>query len=242
MHTVRVIIISTFLFVTSMGYAQYSDKQLYEAYLTEDMSLWADYLHTTSWQKANKQEKARVLNYMYGYIPYLNSVNQKDSCLVYYERFMRYLDEYKPNMNEAEYYAYLSGGYAYACMVGKSHMIYGVKSLNAAEKAINLITKSKEPLPLVYYARANVYFYSPKFVGGDKEKALHYFSQAAQLMANDTTFHHHWIYPATQLNIAQCYDKTGHTDQAINLCEHILLLHPTFRYVKYDYLPQLRNN
>ena len=47
--------------------AQYSDKDLYNAYLRRDMDHWKQYLDANAWQTLSLSEKKRYLNYEYGY-------------------------------------------------------------------------------------------------------------------------------------------------------------------------------
>ena len=62
------ILLSALLLCPVFLRAQYSDKDLYNAYLRRDMDHWKQYLDANAWQDLSLNEKKRYLNYEYGYI------------------------------------------------------------------------------------------------------------------------------------------------------------------------------
>ena len=156
------------LLVSGLCHAKYSDRQLTEAYLTEDMALWDSYLQDTPWEQADNKERARILLYEYGYIPYLFSVGDTATCSRHYDRYIQHIEQHKEQLPHAAYCAYRSAGHAYAHMLKKGGMMDAIRSLRLAQEAV----KSDSLQPLVLYNRGNVYYHAPSFVGGSKRKAL----------------------------------------------------------------------
>ena len=53
--------------VSGMCRAQYSNHQLYQAYLNQDVSLWGEYIASAQWDSMSVEEQKQLLNYEYGY-------------------------------------------------------------------------------------------------------------------------------------------------------------------------------
>lgn len=228
-------VLTVFLSCTCLLAATPTDRQLYEAYLHDDMQVWADYLRTVCWQDADKDEHNRILIYEYGYVPYLYSVGDTARCRKACQKYREHIESQKEWMSEAEYQSHSSAVRIYSFLLNKGGIGNALSGWRLAEKAVQSDTLN----PLALYMRANVYFHYPKLAGGNKDKALQYYLRAERVMERDSVFRYHWMYPAVQLVVAQCYDKTGDRAKALAQCRKILRLHPQFIYVKDKYLPTL---
>jgi len=221
--------------MSCLSWAEPTDRQLYDAYLRQDMQVWADYLNTSQWQTADNEEKSRILIYEYGYVPYLYSVKDTAACRKANLRYQQHIEAHKQEMSEADYLGHSSAASIYFFLQDKTKMgtvISGKKMAEAAVKA--------DPLnPLTLYIRGNFYFHFPKLFGGSKSKALEYFLRSEKEMEKDEKYRYHWMYAAVQLVAAQCYDKLGDKDNAVAQCQKILRMHPDFVYVKEELLPTL---
>ena len=199
------------------------------------MALWDSYLQDTPWEQADNKERARILLYEYGYIPYLFSVGDTATCSRHYDRYIQHIEQHKEQLPHAAYCAYRSAGHAYAHMLKKGGMMDAIRSLRLAQEAV----KSDSLQPLVLYNRGNVYYHAPSFVGGSKRKALDCFRRAQQLAEADSTTATLWIHPAICLTIAQCYEAIGNPEQALRQCRDIQNKYSSFRFVNEEYIPKL---
>ena len=75
------IIILIVVLFSSSCFAQDSEQQLYDAYLTTHMDVWADYIDSVNWDTASTDERSLLLNYEYGYAAHVISIQQEDAPL-----------------------------------------------------------------------------------------------------------------------------------------------------------------
>lgn len=220
---------------TATGRAQ-TDEQLYMSYMQGDLKLWKTYIDSADWKNMNATERLRLINYEYGYVPFL--ADRKDpTASRYLTQYMAHLEEEKDNLTPSLYASYMCAAHAYVYLLDKSKLFSsGLQSFRLAKKAVELDPNNSIALVL----KGNVYFYSPRAFGGNKEEAMRLFARAEQIMQQEGSWQYLWNYPALQLCIAQCYDKLGDTDSAYRKCLAILREHPHFRYVKDTYLPELK--
>ena len=213
-----------------------SDTDLYNAYLKQDMAVWSDYIHSLDWRQLSIKDKITYLNYSYGYIAYSSSLPEVDSDILN-ERFFEHINEMSGKMPEAERQTYLCSYYAYSITLHKVRAFtLGTKALKTSEFAVSQDTLN----PLALSLRGNVLFYSPSFVGGDKAQALSYLQKAEQQYKSQKLTDNNWNYRALQLTIAQCYEKLGDKQAAIDYCNKILSEEPNFEYISKEYMPYLK--
>lgn len=236
MKKISIITLAMLLF-GMLCHAQYTDQQLFNAYMSGNLDLWGKYIASTDWSKSNHVERMRLINYEYGYIPVL--IDQKDKrAPQMLQNYQSHLVEEKDKMPLARYYTYLSAANAYVYKLDKSKLFTsGLQSFKLARKAVE--TDPTDPIPMTL--EGNVEFYAPKAFGGSKTKALELFIGAEKAMqADKATYGYWWNYPAIQLCIVQCYEKMGDTDKALAKAKTLLVEHPNFKYLKDVYLPELQ--
>ncbi len=226
-----------FLMTTLVCYAQYTEEQLYNAYLHQDMSVWKNYIGTARWEKMSIAERKQLINYEYGFIA--TAIDADDpQADEYLTRFRQHVEEayQSGHISEAHYCMYMSSINAYDFMLNKSKLFSaGLQSFKLVKKAAQLAPDD----PFVLTLKANVDFYAPAAFGGDKEAALVLFTRARELFKATEDYQHLWNYASLRLCIAQCYDKKGDHDRAISECYSILGEIPDFEYVRDEYLPKL---
>ena len=216
--------------------AQITDEQLYHAYLSQDLTLWGEYIATADWAKLSASERTRLINYYYGYIPFRHDA-KADDCRQLLDNYLRFLESHRAKMTPSEYATYRSSAHAYEYLLDNSKIVSeGLKSFKLAKQAVELDSLN----PVALSLKGNVDFYAPKFFGGSKKRAMRAFLRAEKLMHDNAKYKFWWNYPALQLCIAQCYEKEGDIAKAVAECERILREHPDFRYVRDEYLPSLR--
>ncbi|MBQ1874565.1 MAG: tetratricopeptide repeat protein [Paludibacteraceae bacterium] len=221
------------LAVCSSLFAQFTeaDKPLFNAYLENNMQRWKNYIDATNWEKSDTQQRLRLIAYEYGYCAATLDVSKKQAA-PYVERFRSHVEEMQSKMSAGHYDMYMSSVYAFEIMMGKSaHFISTLKlATSAAEK------NPTNPITLGY--KANVLFYAPRGIGNKKE-ALEIFKKCEKLY-QAPQWKYCWNRPATLLTIAQCYEKQGDLETALQKTNALLKEFPNYKYVRETYLPQLK--
>ncbi len=221
-------------FSTSV-FAQYTDKDLYKAYLTTDLTLWQKYIEDTAWEKLSSYEKERMLNYQYGFVANSLSGNKKEAQ-AHLDLFKNRIEEMQSNLSPSALACYRSAAAAYQVKLGSWRVLrLALQSLDDAALAVQLDSIN----PLALTLKGNVDMYCPKTFGGDKTRALQYFLRAEKRYRDLDRTANNWNYRAIQLCIAQCYEKIGKKEEAIAKCQEILQEEPNFEYIRDAYLPRL---
>lgn len=229
--------IRNLLFMLAMpmiALAQYTDTRLYQAYLANDMGVWDAYIHASNWEKADKKERARILNYEYGYVATAQQEKKKDAewHLSQFEQHIEAMDGVLP---ASTVYTYRSAAASYRALIGNL-MSNGVKALQHIKKARQC--DSKDPLAL--NLSGCVEMYSPAMLGGSKKQALEYFHESMRIREAKGDTVSNWNYLGSWMSIAQCLEKTEGVEAAIRECERILRFAPTFSFIRDVYLPELK--
>lgn len=188
------------LMVSSICHAQYSDHQLYEAYLNRDMSVWEEYISAADWETMDIEEQKRMLNYEYGFSAYILG-QDTTKARVFVSNFDQHLEDLKVHLSEARYLAYLSSLYTYKMSLEKDHYVVYIRKIMASVKqAMDLDNNDA----LVMSMSGNVEFYNPF---GNKKKALKYFQKADSLYDVSAEDYERWNRRAVEMTIEQCLQK-----------------------------------
>lgn len=207
------------LMVSSMCYAQYSNCQLYEAYITRDMSVWEHYIDSADWDSLDTEQRKQLLNYEYGFSAYMLGIDvEKSKKLI--QRFATHLEAIKGELQEERYCAYLASVYTYQLALNRGQLVkYAKRIFSNIERAMELNPND----PFVLSMQGNVEFYSPF---GNKKTALGYYQKADSLYGIAGADYERWNRRAVQLTYIQCLDKQRRSDEAIALCEKLLAEEP----------------
>ena len=207
------------LMVSSMCYAQYSNCQLYEAYITRDMSVWEHYIDSADWDSLDTEQRKQLLNYEYGFSAYMLGIDvEKGKKLI--QRFATHLEAIKGELQEERYCAYLASVYTYQLALNRGQLVkYAKRIFSNIERAMELNPND----PFVLSMQGNVEFYSPF---GSKKTALGYYQKADSLYGIAGADYERWNRRAVQLTYIQCLDKQRRSDEAIALCEKLLAEEP----------------
>lgn len=228
-------ILLTVLTLCGTAAAQFTeaDKPLMDAYLENNMQRWKNYIDATgaNWAQLTTQQRLRLMAYEYGYCAATLDVSKKQAA-PYVEKFRAHVEAMEKQLPKGYYDMYMSSIYAFEIMMGKSaHFISTLKlASSAAEK------NPTNPITLGY--RANVLFYAPRGIGNKKE-ALVVFKKSEKYYQSPE-WKYCWNRPATLLTIAQCYEKQGDLDIALQRATALLQEFPNYKYVRDTYLPQLK--
>ena len=202
-----------------MCYAQYSNCQLYEAYITRDMSVWEHYIDSADWDSLDTEQRKQLLNYEYGFSAYMLGIDvEKGKKLI--QRFATHLEAIKGELQEERYCAYLASVYTYQLALNRGQLVkYAKRIFSNIERAMELNPND----PFVLSMQGNVEFYSPF---GSKKTALGYYQKADSLYGIAGADYERWNRRAVQLTYIQCLDKQRRSDEAIALCEKLLAEEP----------------
>ena len=202
-----------------MCHAQYSNCQLYEAYITRDMSVWEHYIDSADWDSLDTEQRKQLLNYEYGFSAYMLGIDVvKGKKLI--QRFATHLEAIKGELQEERYCAYLASVYTYQLALNRGQLVkYAKRIFSNIERAMELNPND----PFVLSMQGNVEFYSPF---GNKKTALGYYQKADSLYGIAGADYERWNRRAVQLTYIQCLDKQRRSDEAIALCEKLLAEEP----------------
>lgn len=186
--------------VSSMCQAQYSNHQLYQAYLNREMSVWEEYIASAQWDSLSLEDKKQLLNYEYGFTAYMLGVDA-DKARDLITRFEAHLVDMQSVLPAARYHAYWASVYSYKLGLDKSRLIAYAKQIIAnANTAMDLDNEDA----LVLSMKGNVEFYSPF---GSKRRALDYLQQADSIYAIRGEEYEQWNRRAVKMHIEMCKDK-----------------------------------
>ena len=173
----------------------YADRELFDAYRKEDMSVWKEYLDTRT-----------DLLYLYGYCGYIVAESKKEgkeallpTAKSYVARFRKEVEAAKSNLPVGHYEMYMSAVYVYELRLHES--MRPIKAMNLAKEATRLAPK--DPLVLSYYGTS--LFYAPKPFGS-KAEALTWFLKASEFFT-DPKWELNWVREANEMYIRQCREK-----------------------------------
>ncbi len=186
--------------VSGMCRAQYSNHQLYQAYLNQDVSLWGEYIASAQWDSMSVEEQKQLLNYEYGYTAVALGQDTVDATAML-ARYEQHLEALKSNLSEARYNAYLTSVYTYKMALDKVHLMSYAKQLFASiKRAAELDSEDAFVMAMM----GNVEFYNPF---GSKKKALEYLEKADSLYRLSAVEYEQWNHHAVRMTIEQCKEK-----------------------------------
>lgn len=188
------------LVVSGLCLAQYSNRQLYQAYLDQDVTIWGEYIASVEWEKLSLEEKMQLLNYEYGYTAVILG-QDKEKAKAVLQRYEQHLCALKENLPQARYEAYWASVYTYKMALEKKRMIVHAKNLFAC---INRIKELNTEDALALSMLGNVEFYAPT---GSKKRALMYFQQADSVYDVQAKEYEMWNHQAVKENIERCREK-----------------------------------
>lgn len=199
----RNILISLFLLCPILCMAQYSDKDLYAAYLSKDMSLWQRYLTQTEWSTLSPAEQARYLNYEYGYVATAIDTHAPDAKQLV-ARFGEHINAMTSVLPEATILTYRSAHAAYRAKLSVWELVsQGMLAFRYEHRALAADPTNALALTLA----GNVYFYAPKILGGSKTKAHRYYQKAVHAYRQQGDTLNNWNYTFTTSHLTMAREK-----------------------------------
>ena len=157
--------------------AQPSEQQLLEAYRNQDMTVWQAYIDASDWTELTEAEQLRLLRYEYGFAAAMLELD-KQHAKAYTQQFGEHINQARPILTEALYNVYMSAYHTYCLALTKNVFAHGKAIFDHAQAALD--ADSTEPMSWVM--QANIHFFAPRLMGGDKRKALEEYDRADSLM------------------------------------------------------------
>lgn len=198
----------------SLSLSAQSDRDLLNAYMREDMTVWKAYVDSISnlhtfrscpWAKKS-QIANHTLAYEYGYCGYIVAEAKKEGNEALLPEAKRYVQQFKSQISNLKsqmpighYEMYMSAVYVFELRLHES--IHPVKAMSLAKEATKLAPN--DPVVLSYYGTC--LFYAPKPFGS-KSEALEWF-EAAQARFGGDEWKYSWLREANEMYINQCREK-----------------------------------
>jgi tetratricopeptide (TPR) repeat protein len=213
-------------------------KDIYKAYITNNMSLWASVIDDMQLHRhQSKSFKMELINYQYGYIAWCIGNGKKDLAdkyLTLAEKNLSELEKSGYNLSLVHSYQSAFHGYRIGLNIFKAPFI-GLKSIDCAKSAIQIDVEN----PYGYIQYGNTQYYMPAIFGGSKTVALEYFKKAETLMEqHKMQIQQDWNYLSLLTLIAQAYAETENYDAAMAYYQKMLKIEPNFSWVKNTLYPQ----
>lgn len=222
-----------FIFLMIEGVsAQNSSSQLLNAYLNGDMSSWRSYIDQAQLRSdLSVEQRVELLDYEYGYIAYLLSINKKKEASAMLKKAILLLQSL-PNWEEdAKLLSLMSAfnGFRIALSPLKAPFL-GPQAQDYAEKAIRIA----EDQPWGYIQMGNIKNYAPSIFGGNKQEALTYYQTAQKLFKTNMsdTYVDNWQYLNLVIAIADVWFQNKNKAEAQRLYVYLIELHPDFKWVR----------
>jgi hypothetical protein len=186
--------------VSRLCQAQYSNHQLYQAYLNQDVTIWGEYIASCKWDSLKVEEKKQMLNYEYGYTAVILGGDEAFAKRQL-QSYEAHVESLKPHLSEARYWAYMTSVYTYKMALDKVRvLVYAKKLFASIKRAMELDSEDAMVLSMM----GNVEFYNPM---GNKQKALQYLQKADSIYNIHAEEYEQWNHHAVKMTIEQCKQK-----------------------------------
>lgn len=215
-------------------------KQLYKTFISEEMYTWGGIIQKFEENEniVSLEDKLTLLNYYYGYIGYLLGVDEKEKGEIFLKKGEKLIEQIlNIDSRNASAYAYKSAfcgwwislDHSKAPILGPEFLIDNIKAYKLDSMNIQANTD-----------RGNFFFYAPKFIGGDANKAVKLYSKAIFLMEQNGLDQENWQYFNSLILLGKAYTKAERFVEAEKVYEKMLAIEPDFSWVKDRLLPDLK--
>lgn len=234
------------LFVVFSAVAQDSILNFtYKTYSMRDFSGWPVMIEKLQKEALShtgtKEQQLQLMVDYYGYVGHLLDVNKKNEAAVWAKKGSEALKQVKKNYpKDATVIALESMFIAYQI---------ALNPMKAPFQAGGMMSTAKEALkmdPNLYLANianANILFYFPSALGGDKHKAIEYYKKAYNYFVQHPQIaKNSWVYLNVMSTLGVANEAVGNKAEALRWCNQALKICPDFVYVKTILLPRMEKN
>lgn len=213
-------------------------KQIYEAYIADDMSLWKTTMEKME-KDAQKNNSDKFLLHLtitqYGYTGYLIGTDKKDQARKLMDKTLVNAEKLKETQYKAEAYALLAGVNGYEIGLAKYKAPFlGKKS----EKYTNKSLEISKVNPMAWTEKGNIYYHMPGFFGGSYDKAIQYYSNAIENF-DKTDYLPKWLKLNAMVWLGKAYEAKEKFHKASETYKKALRIEPNFSWVKNTLYPEL---
>ena len=240
-YKIEIVLLMVFLsFFAQSIRAELTHKKLfYRTFVNREMYKWGELIHTfeTNTPPKTIEQKLELINYYYGYIGHLMNKKKQETAEEYIDKGQDLIDnviKLSPHNHTA--LSYKGAFLGFKMGFSKMKAVYlAPKCMTEINKAYKLDHENAQ----IIINKANLLFYSPSALGGDKEEALKLYHRAMVLMEKNKETDQNWNYLNLLTTIAIGFDKTDMPHEAKKMYEKILKLEPDFKWVRDDLYPNL---
>ena len=222
--------------------AQEYRSAIYHAYVYEEMENWKAIMEQMEQDYSDNSDPELLYDLLeaeYGYTGWLVSVKRKkeaEEVLRSAERHMALLTDL--GLDNARVYSLKGAFYGFQIMLEPVRAPkLGRLSMEANEKALELDPEE----PQVWLERANMDYYKPVVFGGSKRKAVPSYEKAVELFESSSErSRENWVYLNCMAGLGIAYENTRKFSEAGKVYRKILVLEPSFKWVKEELYPQFQ--
>lgn len=215
---------------------------IYDAFVNDKMEKWKEAVITMEKQKDNDTDYLlELIGYQYGYTAWCLGNNKKEDAEIFLSQMENNLVKLENTEGKiCEYHAFKAAAYGFK--IGLSNWrapFLGPKSMDHAEKALEKDSMCMQ----ANLEMGNIWSHMPKIFGGSKEKALHYYLKALDIIEDkDPQIRkNNWIYLNLLVLAGQTEKELGNKQSALEYYKKTLEIEPGFTWVKNELLPSLLN-
>ena len=215
-------------------------SRIYSAYIQNDMNSWKTVMdeieanYETSLGTALLYE---LVEAEYGYVGYCISVKRKKEARILLEKAEDHLQLLLKDYKDDPRVLSLQGAF-YGLRISLTPLkapVYGKKSMEANHRALQLGPSE----PQAWMEKANIEFYKPAVFGGSKKEAVPLYKKAVRLYESDPQrTSQNWLYMNCLAGLGIAYEETGQIQDAGEVYRKLLILEPSFSWIRDDLYPQ----
>lgn len=227
------------ILISGILWGQDYQSRIYQSYIHIDMEKWKRVMEEmeSEYRTSGDQDLLYELaEAEYGYTAYCISVKQKEEAREVLHRSLEHIQLLlETDIDLARIYSLQGAFFGFRFFLEPLRSLkYRSLSLKANQKAISLGFHE----PQAWMEKANIAFYTPAFLGGSKEQAVHYYEKAVRLYESyPYRTQQNWIYLNCMVGLAFSYEKTGQIRQAGEVYRKLLGLEPAFKWVRDELYP-----
>lgn len=219
--------------------SNYYKKETFQYFIEGQMPKWEPLVDSMERELPRTQENELIiLKHYYGLVGHYLDKKDKANATIYLDKADDLAAKLiKNDPNNAVLLGLLSNfdGYKIALSPYKAPFLASGMLSNSKK---SIAAAPNDPFVMVLYA--NILFYMPEMIGGDKQKALSYYKNALKKMETDTAYtQDNWLYIQLLTTIGLVYEKLGEYPQAVEQFKKVLALQPDYVNVKNNYYPRL---
>lgn len=214
-------------------------KMIYKTFVNGEMYKWDGIIQSMEESTSTKtlDQKLELISYYYGNTAHQIHKKQYEKATVSCNKGETLIAQVLlQSPQNATAYAYKGAFLGFRIGISKfKSVVLGPESEACINKANQLEPHNVQAI----VDKANLLYYIPSILGGDKKQALKLYILAVAIMEKNKECHQNWFYLNTLTSIAKTYEKLDQDQHSKAVYEKILRLEPNFKWVKNELYPGL---